>query len=121
MPSHGQSASVDWWVLARYLGRYTVGYGGGTVALAFLLPTTYRPYALIALVATGALLVGKAVVESGGAGPVSGVESGGAGLSLAARGESSVAPRETDPSGVGELFYAVGLVAFGVAALAHLL
>jgi len=119
--SHGRSASVDWRFLARHVTQYTVAYGGGTVALAFFLPAAYRPYALIALVATGALLVGKAVVSSGGAGPVSGVESGGAGLSLAVSGENSVAPRESDPSGAGEVFYALGLVAFGVAALAWLL
>jgi hypothetical protein len=108
-------------LLARYVAQYTVVYAGGTVVLAFFLPTTYRPYALIALVATGALLVGKAVVSSGGAGPVSGVESDGAGLRLAVSGDNSVAPRESDPSGAGELFYALGLVAFGVAALAWLL
>lgn len=112
---------MDWNFLARYGGLYTVLGGGGTVAVAYLLPSAYRGYALLGAIAVGALLIGKAVVQSGGGGPMTGGDVIGSSIALEKGSDDVFDPQKGDPSGAGEVFYAVGLVVFGVVALSTLL
>lgn len=108
---------MDWSFLARYGFRYTLLYGGGVATAAYLLPPTLRGYGILAVVALGALLVGKAAVGGGDTAMSSG-EPGGAGLGLSVTGTNYYPSREGDPSGAAEVFFAVGLVVFGLVALA---
>jgi hypothetical protein len=113
---------MDWQFLARHLGLYTVLLGGGTVGVTFLLPESVGPYALLATIAVGMLLVGKAAIDGGGTGPTSGGDAAGASLGLGGSGNGVFAARKDD--GVADavsLFYAIGLVVFGIGALATIM
>lgn len=111
---------MDWNFLVRYLGRYTVLFGGGTVAVAYLLPGGVRPYALLSAVAAGVLLVGRAAFVGGG-GPTSGGDPAGAGLGLSGGNSDVLTAHDEEPADAGPLFYAIGLVVFGLGALTTLL
>lgn len=112
---------MDWEFLARHLGLYTILFGGGTVGVTFLLPDSVGPYALLAAIAVGLLLFGRAALDDGGAGPTSGGSPAGSAQGLAANSEMFAARDPDEPLGAGLLFYAIGLVVFGVGALATLL
>jgi len=114
---------MDWEFLLRYGGRYTVLFGGGTVAVASLLPRPVAPYALLASVAVGVLLFGRAALAGGGGGPTTGGDAISSGLGLAASGNNRIFDARDDdaPAGAGSVFYALGLVVFGVVAIATLL
>lgn len=112
---------MDWEFLARHLGLYTVLLGGGTVGLTFVLPRTVGPYALLAAIAVGMLLFGRAALDNGGGGPTSGGSPAGAAHGLS-ENSAIFAPRDPDESlGAGLLFYAIGLVFFGIAGLVMLM
>ncbi len=111
---------MNWEFLARYGGLYTLLGGGGTVAVAYVLPSPYHAYGLLGVIAVGALLIGKAAVDSGG-GPTTGGDVVGSAAGLEARGDETFAARDSRPANAGQLFYAVGLVAFGLAALVSIL
>ncbi|UPV75770.1 hypothetical protein M0R89_06845 [Halorussus limi] len=113
---------MDWEFLAHYGGKYTVLAGGGTVTVAYLLPRPFGPYALIGAIAVGMLLIGRAALDGGGGAPMSGGSPAGSAHALSEGSDGIFAPRESDdPLGVAPLFYAIGLVGFGIAALSTLL
>ncbi|MFC4448492.1 hypothetical protein [Halorussus aquaticus] len=113
---------MDWAFLARFLGQYTILFGGGTVGVAYLLPNPVGPYAILATIAVGLLLIGRSALDGGGGAPMSGGSPAGSAYGLSGGSDGVFAPRESDePLGAGLLFYAIGLVGFGVAALVTLL
>lgn len=113
---------MDWEFLARCVGKYTVLAGGGTVGVTLLLPESVGPYALLAAIAVGMLLFGRAALDGGGGAPMSGGSPAGAAHALESGSDGVFDPRDTDePLGAALLFYAVGLVGFGIAALVALL
>lgn len=113
---------MDWAFLVRYTGLYTVLLGGGTITVAYLLPNVVRPYALLVSIAVGLLLFGRAALSGGGGAPTSGGDPVGAGLGVTGNAGNEVfASRQSDPAGAGWVFYAVGLVGFGLIALVTLL
>ncbi|NEU58539.1 hypothetical protein [Halorussus sp. MSC15.2] len=112
---------MDWEFFARFLGQYTILFGGGTVGVAYLLPNPVGPYAILVTIAVGLLLIGRSALDGGGA-PMSGGNPAGSAHGLSEGSDGVFAPRESDdPLGAGLLFYAIGLVGFGVAALVTLL
>ncbi|WP_227354133.1 hypothetical protein [Haladaptatus salinisoli] len=113
---------MDWEFLARYGGLYTILFGGGTVAVAYVLPPSVRGYALLGAVGTGLLLFGRAAVAGDNPTPTLGGDAEGAATALASAGSNDVfAARDRDHAGGASVFYGVGLAVFGIAAIATLL
>lgn len=110
---------MDWDFLVRNALRYTVLYAGATVAAAWLLP--YSGYLLLGCVALGVGLVGKAVAQGGRGTPTAG-EAGEVAMALDRVGADALRGRTPSaPSGPGQVFYAIGLLAFGLAGLVALM
>ncbi len=113
---------MDWNFLARYGGLYTVLFGGGTVAVAYVLPPSVRGYALLGTIAVGMLLLARAATSGDDTGTISGGDPVGAAAALSARGSNDVFDSPTrEYSGAGMVFYGVGLLVFGIVAVATLL
>ena len=113
---------MDWEFLARYGGLYTVLCGGGTVAVAYSLPSSHRGYALLGTIAVGMLLLSWAATGGDNTGTISGGDPAGASAALSSRGSNDVFDSPTrNHSGAGMVFYGVGLLVFGIVALATLL
>jgi hypothetical protein len=73
-------------------------------------------------VATGLLLLGRAAVMGDNAGPTTGGDAAGAASALASSGSNDVfAARDRDHAGAASVFYGVGLIVFGIIAIATLL
>jgi hypothetical protein len=111
---------MDWEFVARYGGRYTVLFGGGTVGVAYLLPSRIRPYALLGTITVGLLLMWRAAAGGKGGGPTLAQEPE-AVSGLKSRDDSVVVHEENEPLGARKAFFALGLIVFGVGALVTLM
>lgn len=110
---------MDWAFLARAGLRYSVIYAGLTVGVALLLP--YSGYLVLGCIALGLGLVGKAVAQ-GGQGSPTAAEPGDAAMAIERLGSDALEGRAPSrPSEAGEVFYAIGLLGFGLAGLVWLM
>ncbi|WP_435153995.1 hypothetical protein [Haladaptatus sp. DFWS20] len=113
---------MDWRFLAKYGGLYTILFGGGTVTVAYALPPSIRGYALLGAVAIGLLVLGRVASGGDNPGPISGGDPTSAAAALGNRGSNDVFDvTNRHHTGAGLVFYGVGLLLFGVAALLVLL
>ncbi|WP_049970491.1 hypothetical protein [Haladaptatus cibarius] len=109
---------MDWNFLARNVGRYTILLGGGTVAVGYVLPPSIRGYVLLAAVATGMLLLGRAASGGDGAGVIRSGTPAGAATALGSAGSNDVFdPPNRDHAGAWSVFYGIGLLLFGMSTL----
>ncbi|WP_458204888.1 hypothetical protein [Haladaptatus sp. NG-SE-30] len=112
---------MDWRYLARSCGLYTILFGGGTVTIAYVLPSSVRGYALLGAIAVGLLLLGRAV-SSGENGPISGGTPAGASTALSSSGSNDVFdPPDRASARAWSVFYGIGLLVFGIVAISTLL